>query len=59
VVVVDTPSRMQQWWPIIDRATGDAGLITSELVPASHAVRAGRRPHLALARTPTTTDDTP
>jgi PII-like signaling protein len=59
VVVVDTPSRMAQWWPIIDQATGEAGLITSELVPASHAVRAGRRARLALARTPTTTDSAP
>jgi PII-like signaling protein len=56
VVVVDTPRRMQQWWPIIDQATGEAGLITSELVPASHAVVADRRARLALARTPTAGD---
>jgi PII-like signaling protein len=57
VVVVDTPQRMQQWWPIIDEATGQAGLITSELVPASHAVHPDRQPRLALARTPTAVDD--
>jgi PII-like signaling protein len=57
VVVVDTPGRMQRWWPIIDEATREAGLITSELVPASHAVHPDRRPRLALARTPTTGDD--
>jgi PII-like signaling protein len=59
VVVVDTPGRMQRWWPLIDQATGEAGLITSELVPASHAVHPGRRPRLTLARTPTAADDAP
>lgn len=39
VVVVDTPENLQRLWPIIDAATRDAGLVTSELVPALHGAR--------------------
>ena len=56
VIVVDTPSNVQRWWPIVDRATRDAGLVTSELVPAAHAFASGRRLHLDLAATPTAGD---
>jgi PII-like signaling protein len=37
VVVVDAPERMQRWWPIVDEVTAESGLVTAELVPASHA----------------------
>jgi PII-like signaling protein len=48
-VVVDTPERIRRWFAIVDRLTSDAGLVTSELVPAFRAgvaLRAlgGRRP---------------
>lgn len=41
VVLVDTPDRVRRWWPVVDELTREAGLVTSELVPAMHAVRAG------------------
>ncbi len=57
VVVVDTPSNMRRWWPIIDQATSEAGLITNELVPAMHAFATEGHPQLKLAATPTAKDD--
>jgi PII-like signaling protein len=39
VVVVDTPENVQRLWPIIDAATRETGLVTSELVPALHGSR--------------------
>jgi PII-like signaling protein len=36
-VIVDTPDRVRQWWPVVDEVTADSGLVTSEPVPASHA----------------------
>ena len=30
VVVIDTPSNVQRWWPIVDDATRHGGLVTSE-----------------------------
>jgi PII-like signaling protein len=56
VIVIDTPMNMQRWWPIIDDATAQDGIVTSELVPASHAFAAGGEPVLKLARTPTSSD---
>jgi PII-like signaling protein len=56
VIVVDTPGNVQRWWPIVDRATRDAGLVTSELVPASHAFSSEQRVQLKLAATPTAPD---
>ncbi len=35
VVVVDEPDRIQRLWPVIDEVTAEAGLVTSELVPAA------------------------
>jgi PII-like signaling protein len=32
-IIVDTPSRVRALYPIIDSATGETGLVTSELVP--------------------------
>src|SRR5205807_8277909 len=52
VVVVDTPSNVQRLWPIVDEVTRDAGLVTSELVPALHAIGDAQR-RLAVAATPT------
>lgn len=36
--IVDTPDRTQRWFSIIDELTDEAGLVTSELVPAYLAV---------------------
>lgn len=36
-VIVDTPARVRQWWPVVDEVTAESGLVTSEPVPASHA----------------------
>ena len=33
-VIVDTPDRTRGWFEIVDRLTGETGLVTSELVPA-------------------------
>jgi PII-like signaling protein len=52
VIVVDSPERMERWWPIIDEVTGRSGLVTAEIVPASHAVSAADgRASLSLADT--------
>jgi PII-like signaling protein len=53
VVVIDSPGNMRRWWPIIDEVTARDGIVTSELVPAMHAFRAGGDARLRLARTPT------
>lgn len=37
-VVVDRPERMRLWWDVVDEVTDEAGLVTSELVPAFQAV---------------------
>jgi hypothetical protein len=57
VIVVDTPARVQRWWPIVDAATRAAGLVTSELVPAAHAWTGAGGPRLRLASTPTAGDE--
>jgi PII-like signaling protein len=36
-VLVDTPERIRQWFGIVDAITDEAGLVTSELVPAFRA----------------------
>ncbi|HEY7398868.1 MAG TPA: DUF190 domain-containing protein [Gaiellaceae bacterium] len=36
--IVDTPERVQRWFRIVDELTVEAGLVTSELVPAFLAV---------------------
>jgi PII-like signaling protein len=53
VVAIDTPSGVRRWWPVVDEATREAGLVTSELVPASHGLSAEGRASLSLASTPT------
>jgi PII-like signaling protein len=53
-VVVDRPDAMRGWWRVIDEVTDEAGLVTSELVPAFHAVGPGmQRGGLRLANRPT------
>lgn len=37
-VVVDQPASIQRWWQVIDEVTDEAGLVTSEMVPAFQAV---------------------
>ena len=50
-VVVDEPEAMRRWWPVIDEVTDEAGLVTSEIVPAFQAVGPDvRRGGLRLAR---------
>jgi PII-like signaling protein len=52
-VIVDTPQNVRRWWPVIDQVTSEHGVITSELVPASHAVTdVERREMIALASLP-------
>jgi PII-like signaling protein len=41
--LVDTPDRIQRWFGIVDALTGEAGLVTSELVPAFRAVTPERQ----------------
>jgi PII-like signaling protein len=53
VVLVDTPTALRRWWPIVDEMTGEAGMVTSELVPAAHAHVGGGEPRLVMAATPT------
>jgi PII-like signaling protein len=40
-VIVDRPSEIQRLWPIVDEATRETGLVTSELVPAFRAAVSG------------------
>jgi PII-like signaling protein len=32
--IIDTPAAIQRWFAIVDRLTGETGLVTSEMVPA-------------------------
>ncbi len=41
--IVDRPDRVERWFEIVDELTDEAGLVTSELVPAYHAIAAGGR----------------
>jgi PII-like signaling protein len=36
-VIVDAPERIRQWFAIVDELTDEAGLVTSEMVPAFRA----------------------
>ena len=50
-LVVDTPARTRAWFAILDRLTDEAGLVTSEVVPAFRATGpALDRGGLTLAR---------
>jgi PII-like signaling protein len=50
-VVVDTPERIESLYPTVDELTGDTGLVTSEIVPASRALTPdGIRGGVRLAR---------
>jgi PII-like signaling protein len=50
-IVVDTPTRIGEWFEIVDELTDEAGVVTSELVPAFHARGEwGERGGLRLAR---------
>lgn len=40
-VVVDTPPRIREWFRIVDEVTAEAGLVTSEMVPAFRATGPG------------------
>jgi PII-like signaling protein len=50
-VIVDTPERTREWFTIVDELTDEAGLVTSEIVPAFRAVGPGvERGGLRLAQ---------
>jgi PII-like signaling protein len=52
-VIVDTPSNIQRLWPVVEEVTREAGLVTSELVPAFHrepVAGIGRSSRARLAR---------
>lgn len=36
-VIVDTPERKRRWFELVDDVTGETGLVTSEMVPASRS----------------------
>src|SRR5262249_6532413 len=40
-VAVDGPDGIQRWWRVVDEVTDEAGLVTSELVPAFRSVGPG------------------
>ena len=51
LTIVDRPAAARRWWQLVDDVTGTAGLVTSEVVPAFHAVGPGiARGGLHLAR---------
>ncbi len=51
LTLVDRPSAARRWWQVIDELTSEAGLVTSEMVPAFRAVAPGlARGGLRLAR---------
>lgn len=41
--VVDAPERARRWFRVVDEVTDEAGLVTSEMVPAFRAVAAAHR----------------
>jgi PII-like signaling protein len=50
-VIVDTPERIRELYPIVDDVTDEAGVVTSEMVPALRATGPGiERGALRLAR---------
>jgi PII-like signaling protein len=42
-VIIDRPERARRWFEVVDAMTEEAGLVTSEMVPALHAPAAPRR----------------
>lgn len=40
-IVVDTPDRIRRWYAVVDELTHEAGLVTSEMVPAFRVTAAG------------------
>ncbi len=51
LTTIDRPREAERWWHLIDELTPEAGLVTSELVPAFRAVGQGvARGGLRLAR---------
>jgi PII-like signaling protein len=49
-VVIDTPERIGRAFAVVDEVTRDAGLVTSEMVPAAAAPSAGLPGTIGLAR---------
>jgi PII-like signaling protein len=41
--IVDRPEAIRRWFQVVDECTDEAGLVTSETVPALHAVALERR----------------
>jgi PII-like signaling protein len=42
-IVIDTPERIRRWFELVDALTDQTGLVTSEMVPAFHAVGPERK----------------
>jgi PII-like signaling protein len=42
-VIIDRPERARRWFEVVDAMTAEAGLVTSEMVPALHAPAAPGR----------------
>ncbi len=53
-IIVDTPNRIAESFKIVDELTDEAGLVTSEMVPAMASLSEGERQRggLRLARRP-------
>ena len=51
-IIVDTPERIARSFEIVDELTDEAGLVTSEMVPAMASLAEGKRASggLRLAR---------
>ena len=49
-IAIDTPARTAKWFEIVDELTAEAGLVTSEMVPALRTGDGGGRGGLRLAR---------
>lgn len=41
LTLIDQPAAVRRWWQVIDELTDEAGLVTSEIVPAFHAIGPG------------------
>jgi len=49
--LIDTPEQIRRWFAVVDELTDEAGLVTSEMVPAFHAIAPqGKVGGLRLAR---------
>lgn len=43
LIAIDRPEAVRRWWPVVEELTARTGLVTAEVVPALHPVKAHRR----------------